>query len=145
MKKNLYYIIILFLVFLLLLSGCTKKDESINDTAQTATNTQKLEDKKDEKSKYNKKSEEEMQLKEGVNSKFPDIQCDYASIVNSSGGIYQFPSVYEEDYQKNVEIWKENVRNEVQKIEPKLNDDASEDEIEDIFKNSCISLLMTIQ
>lgn len=79
-------------------------------------------------------TEEEMQIKDGVNGKLPDLEYTYEAIVDSVGGICKIPSSYEENYQENKEKWRENLKEEVKKIEPKLTDDAGEDEIDHLFK-----------
>ena len=64
----------------------------------------------------------------------PDIVYTYEGIVDAAPGIYQFPDTYEENIVKKSDIWRENVQNELKKIKPALGEDASNEEIERLFK-----------
>ena len=64
----------------------------------------------------------------------PDIVYTYEGIVDAAPGIYQFPDTYEENIVKKSDIWRENVQNELKKIKPALGEDASDEEVERLFK-----------
>ncbi|MDO5088742.1 MAG: VWA domain-containing protein, partial [Leptotrichiaceae bacterium] len=120
-NKNLKFIWLL-LLFTVLVSCFGKKEEQSENIKNN-----------DEKTEKNL-SEEELQAGKGVNSDLPDIVYTYEGIVDAPAGIYQIPSVYEEKYIEKMELWKENIRNEMKKIKPSLSEEASDQEIERMFK-----------
>lgn len=122
MKKNKWKKLLILSIALLVLTACFNKKEDI--------------DKKENKKKESEKqlSEEELQKGKGVNGDLPDIVYTYEGIVDAAPGIYQFPDTYEENIVKKSDIWRENVQNELKKIKPALGEDASDEEIERLFK-----------
>ena len=122
MKRNKWEKLLILSIVLLLLTACFNKKEDI--------------DKKEDKKKESEKqlSEEELQKGKGVNGDLPDIVYTYEGIVDAAPGIYQFPDTYEENIVKKSDIWRENVQNELKKIKPALGEDASDEEVERLFK-----------
>lgn len=64
----------------------------------------------------------------------PDIEYSYDVIVNGPVRILPAPSVYEEDFLQKGEAWEAAIQSELKKIKPALGEDATEEEIEDLFK-----------
>ena len=119
MKKKKWEKLLILSIILLVLTACSTKKEDIN---------------KKEKKVEKHLSEEELQKGEGVNGELPEIVYTYEEIVNAAPGIYQFPSAYEENVVKKADVWRENVQNELKKIKPTLGEDASDEEIEHLFR-----------
>lgn len=145
MKKILVILSVLLLVSLLVLSACSDKEETktaeniSQDITQSKlpqvseSKTSQAKDSKPESSQA-EANEKDMQVKDRVNSNLPDIDYTYQAIVDSPGGIYQSPSGHDEAYQEKEKQWQEEVKQAIQKIEPKLDDEASEEEIQHLFK-----------
>ena len=122
-KKITILLLILASLFLIACGKDEKKDDTENKTgdkveANVSTNL----------------SEEELQIAKGVNGDLPDPVYTYEAIVDEAGGLYQSPDAREDNYLKKHDIWKENVQRELKKIEPALGEDASEEEIQHLFK-----------
>ena len=122
-KKITILLLILASLFLIACGKDEKKDDTENKTgdkveANVSTNL----------------SEEELQIAKGVNGDLPDPVYTYEAIVDEAGGLYQSPDAREDNYLKKHDIWKENVQRELKKIEPALSEDASEEEIQHLFK-----------
>lgn len=80
------------------------------------------------------KTEDAMQNGEGINGKLPAPTYTYDGIVDAPSGVYRVPSVYEKNYQEAATAWRKNVQQDLKKITHKLTDDASEEEIEHLFR-----------
>lgn len=122
-KKITILLLILASLFLIACGKDEKKDDTENKTgdkveANVSTNL----------------SEEELQIAKGVNGDLPDPVYTYEAIVDEAGGLYQSPDAREDNYLKKHDMWKEDVQRELKKIEPALGEDASEEEIQHLFK-----------
>ena len=122
-KKITILLLILASLFLIACGKDEKKDDTENKTgdkveANVSTNL----------------SEEELQIAKGVNGDLPDPVYTYEAIVDEAGGLCQSPDAREDNYLKKHDIWKEDVQRELKKIEPALGEDASEEEIQHLFK-----------
>lgn len=143
MKKS---IVLLSLSLTLILTSCSsdKNSNEINKTNKKPMTTITTDNKKkvaeDKKSSDNNckpcksKSEEEAQTGEGVNGKLLDISYDYDDLVNNPGGLYKLPNIYDSNYQEEMENWRALVLNQLKKISPKLSEDATDEEIENLYK-----------
>ena len=119
MKKKKWEKLLILSIILLVLTACSTKKEDTN---------------KKEKKSEKQLSEEELQKGQGVNGELPEIVYTYEGIVDAAPGIYQFPSAYEKDVVKKANIWRENIQNELKKIKPSLGENASDEEIEHLFR-----------
>ncbi|WP_147371757.1 vWA domain-containing protein [Fusobacterium nucleatum] len=126
MKKTGKFTILLLILANLFLIACGK-DEKKDDT----------ENKKEDKVEANVStnlSEEELQIAKGVNGDLPDPVYTYEAIVDEAGGLYQSPQPNENNYSKKLDKWKEDIQRELKKIGPALDENASEEEIQRLFK-----------
>lgn len=118
MKGTRKFTILLLILASLFLIACGKDEKKDKVEANVSTNL----------------SEEELQLAKGINGDLPDPVYTYEAIVDGPAGIYQSPQPTENNYLKKHDIWKEDVQRELKKIEPVLGEDASEEEIQHLFK-----------
>lgn len=123
MQKKIKTSIFLIIIFSFLLAACASENKS-EATKEGGTEPQPS----------IQLSEEELQMGKGINGDLPEIDYSYEGIVDAIPGIYQFPSPYEKHFLENVEIWKGQVQEELKKIETPLSEEASQEEINDLFK-----------
>lgn len=148
MKKRFLPLLGMLLVTALLVSACSKPEKTSGPSSQGTVMSEENKsneeealsgqaaqgNRAEESTVVGSENEEEAQLGQGINGPLPDPDYTYQGIVDSVGGICKFPSVYEKNYQENVEKWRDRAKEEVRKIEKKCPEGATEEEIQDLFK-----------
>lgn len=133
MKKST---ILILIICALIFTSCRSSNSSNNKDDKKIVKTEtKIKNSKEKKSSDSaKNSEEELQVKKGVNGDIPELSYKYEDLVNDSFGLYQVPNVYEDNYNEKMDNWRGLVLSQLKKIDTKLPEDASDEEVKDLFK-----------
>lgn len=114
MKKST---ILILIICALIFTSCRSSNSSNNKDDKKIVKTEtKIKNSKEKKSSDSaKNSEEELQVKKGVNGDIPELSYKYEDLVNDSFGLYQVPNVYEDNYNEKMDNWRGLVLSQLKK------------------------------